>query len=326
MGGGGSLLDTIKAFLGIGADPRRGHDLRFGAPVGTVNAPYMQNVILAGLPGAADPRLSPRARLAATLLDRGPQGAAVRERLQRLRRQRDRAPLLVVLPGCATDCHHAFVARFALHDLRAFLPQEEGLHILSTLPWPGGASDVSAILETVRDRLKLPARYDQAAIERYLAEIPASICFSHVIDPEEWETDDGALVQGWVNYIQQHWPASTNFVIAFLCIQLPKPALRKPDMPMVAYLEKLRRNSTPEGRVIVTSDLEQIRSKHINEWIGAVCNLLQDSSLEADLISAPGRLFPDPAVYRPFQEVYEDLVQLLTEVKAFAAPEPMVVR
>ena len=309
-----------------GAAAGKGSDFSFGAPVQNVNAPINQYLIgsATGLATARDPMIS----LAPTLVNRGPQEAAVKERLRALRGRRGPVPpLLVVVPSRPADCPDLFVMRFAKYDLRYFTDEENGCRYLQRLCWPYWSQNVNDIFSNLCDQLGLAVdsnRSARDAMEESLARISQSLCFYHGITARDWEVDDGALIRDWIEYVCGAWPPCPQgkLVVAFLCVELPaQPSL-------AVYLAELRDRQLSTPRLLVAPDMELIRRRHIDEWIGKCCQLLGDDYLAADLQVAPHRLFAEPdRPERPLEEVYEQLVKILKDVRApAAANQPLVSR
>ena len=320
------LRRFIRRLLGTFAGPSTaGHALEFQNPVGTVNAPMAQNVWNIALPGAGDVQLSKEARLIPTLVNRGPQINAIKERIERLRAEPAAPPLLILLPGSASDLHDAFVIRFGLSALKAFCLPAEGSAFLGRLSWPTGARDVFAILRTVRDGLGLPTHFKQADLERWFATPPSSICFCHAIDIHDWNIDDGHLIREWVTYFHDHWPLGTpgRQLVAFLSVILPEGPVTGAKR-VYEFLDTLRIVSDFDLRILVTCRLEPICRKHIEEWVGEACRLLKDPYLAADLLSVAGILFSNQDARRPLADVYVELISHLRQIRALLSDSDIV--
>lgn len=260
----------------------------------------------------------------AKLLNREDQEIEIAQHLDRMRQKSGRLdPVLVVIPGCASDCHEDFVDRVGWYDLRPYC----ALPPRSADPgWRAQAADVFHLLHGLREQLDFLAARDIAALEDRLREVRQSICFSFRVDSADWRTN-GALVRDWVDYFCHQWPAPVRddiVVVSFLCVELPercgglarlldKLGQWKPGS-LAAYLGQLKARSASEPRLLVTSRLGPIRRKQVTDWIGKVRPHLPDPDQVDKLRDRCRGLFPQPNASRPFADVHREIRTILDEV------------
>jgi SEFIR domain len=262
----------------------------------------------------------------AKLLNREPQKIAIVQRLEAVRQRIGRfEPLLVVIPGCASDCHEHFVERVGWHDLRPYLSDSEQPPRYEPLVWRSQATDVFMLLLDLRERLGLIAKRDMRALEDHFRQVARSMCFSFTITAHDWRAN-GALVRSWIDYFCRSWPvpADDHLVVAFLCIGMPEKRgvlsswfsqlTQRSPSSLASYLNALKEQSVNEQRLLVTDPLEPIRRKHVMEWVGKVRYLLHDPDEVDELREMCRGLFPHPDATRSFEDVYRDIVDILVAI------------
>jgi len=213
----------------------------------------------------------------------------------------------VVMPGCEEDLHQGFVLRCALKEFRDRYPSDVSWKYLSRLRWPEGARDIGYILRTVGDAMGLPSSAGQDEIERYIANYPRHLCFSHFVEGEDWVSDNGALVRAWCEYFARGdlGIRAQRLVVAFLCVQLATERTSA-CQALEGFLNELRtRYSGPAGNILVTGPLSQVRKKDVDDWTGEAARYLEEEYLEGSLLEIPSRLFGDQQPRsRCFRDVY----------------------
>jgi hypothetical protein len=301
---------------GDAADDRAARDARwqqnYNAPVGTViNIETLQDA--AALGQFITGPVSDKELLAPTLIDRGFQIRALAERIEEVEAADEAASLLVVIPGCFADMHHALVQRCARIELAKAAANDAPWRDLRQLEWPEGASSIDPVLKEIRDRLSLSKRLRREEIESAVAGLDANLCFSHLITGPLWEQDDGALLRKWVEYFATGAlrPSPGHLLVNFLCLELADPrtaACRK----LEAYIGELMGTSGENGAtILVTRILNPIEQQHVVQWVSKASTFLGSDWVEADLIGLPYQLFGDDPAPRPFAAVFEPIREAL---------------
>jgi hypothetical protein len=295
---GGPLLSLIGRLLhrfGAGGG-RVDHNQNYRAPVGQVfNAERIEIHSELGIPLGFGRGISLKTELVLTFIDRYPQFEELAERLDVQPDRARRGALLVVLPGCNRDLHGGFVLRCACKEFLEHYTDDTSWTYLKRLRWPQGARDVGAVLRTVGEPMGLPLTADPGEIESRIFSSPNHLCFSHLVDGEDWEIDRGSLITKWVEYFagENLRGRAQRLIIAFLCVQLATERTSA-CRALETFLDGLRaRHADPAQAVLVTSPLRQIRQKDLEEWLGVAARYLEDELFEARLLEMPSQLFKD---------------------------------
>lgn len=292
----------------------------YRARVGTViNVENMNISTEVGIPfelGAK--RLSPKSELVLTFIDRSPQFFELSERLDVITSSRGRGPLLVLLRGCPHDLHGGFVLRCAFKEFVERYGSSGSWTYLKRLRWPQGASSIDAVLRSVGEGLGLPSGASVVEVLSYLKSTNQHVCFSHLVDYEDWAIDEGRLIRSWVEYFsgQSLMRDDGRLVVAFLCIQLGVERT-KACVALEEFLESMRvQNIDLHAPVLVSSPLKMIRQRDLEDWLGDAARYLKDDLLEVRLLEMPSKLFQDekPQYLRDVHaRVRESLIQNLAE-------------
>lgn len=297
--------------------PDEGKNQTYKGKVGTVNNAdtiHIHNEL--GRLGPIGGKISDRALLAPTLIDRGPQLNLLVERLDAMLEKGVTHPLLVIVPGCVDDLHQAFVVRCALIEFISEFGDVGDWKYLKRLTWPEGATSVDQILRDVRDRLGLPKAYRRRPdIEANIAKTGQHLCWCHVVDLDEWRQDDGALLKKWADYVMNGSikTAPDHFLIAFLCLVIDEEP--GPTSQMVErFIEEIRPAEEQESsRLLITPPLGAIRQKHLADWVGEASHYIGDDLLEAQLLALPNELYSDaPPERRRLADFYQHVAEALS--------------
>jgi hypothetical protein len=283
------------------------YEQTYNAPIGHVTNIDLGE-LAAFVPKGA--RLTERAWLAATLVDRSPQFEAIVGRIESMLDRSGGGKLLVVLRGIRPDVHHTLVLRCGRAHFGEHYDTQNGWSYLGRMPWPRGANSVQAILRKLAEALALPkAMRSQAAIEDELAKLPKSVCFSHYLDAEWWTEREQPLVLGWVNYVSDGWPKAPagRLVVAFLCLVSGTGT----NDPFASLLAELRRRAEAGGPILLTEPLDLITASDIDDWVSEVGRFLNLPAVEGLLLNAANELFSPTLQSLRLADIYTALVQKL---------------
>jgi hypothetical protein len=262
-------------------------------------------------------RLTQRAWLAPTLVDRQMQFEAIVDRMDAMVNSSGGGKLLIVLRGIRPDFHQSLVLRCGVTHFGEYYDQENGWAYLGRLAWPRGAGAVLSVLRKLGEALAFPkTARSQAEIEGELAKLRKSVCFSHYIDAAWWNEREQRLVLDWVDYLCHGWPTppAGRMVVAFLCLNSNIDGIDSFDS-LVAEL--LRRGKAAESSsVLVTEPLDLITVGDVDDWVSEVGRYLKLPSIEAMLLPAADGLFSSQRESLRFADVYKGLCQMLAAVLA----------
>lgn len=271
------------------------------------------------------------------LLNRGPQEAAIVERLETMARQhRDLEPLLVILPGCSGNCPGLFIERLSWHELQPWVGDERPP--VFELQWPPPTTDPFAVVRDLRNRLNLDPRSvtGMTALAEKLGGFPQSFCFHHVIDEDAWRADGGALVRRWIDCFCREWPKPPpgHLVVAFLCIELPetprgvtawlRAVMRAPPPALALFVEELRQRAESEPWLVVAPPMEPICRRDVMSWVGRIRDHVGDPVLIEEIRRSCLDLFAEPHRRYRFEDAYRHLYDCLKTL--MAADWPLVSR
>ena len=295
----------------------------FHGPISTVLTIENFSGELAGfLP--AGTKLTPRAWLAATLVDRQAQFEAIVDRIDAMAESSGGGKLLIVVPGIRPDVHQSLVLRCGLAHFDENYDQKNGWAYLGRVAWPRGAEGVMPILRKLGEALVFPKNVrNQAAIEDEFKKLPKSVCFSHHVSAASWDEQERRLVLDWVDYVCNRWPtpAVGRFVVAFLCLD----SGAQDEDPFEDLIVELRQKNRPGeiGSILVTKRLDLICATDVDDWVSEVGRYLRLPTLEATLLGAADDLFSGPDQRLRFAEVYKKLYAKLAQV---LSPGPIFTR
>jgi hypothetical protein len=288
----------------------------YHGPIRTVlNIDHFSGELAGFLP--AGTKLTPRAWLAATLVDRQPQFEAIVDRIDAMALSSGGGKLLIVVPGIRPDVHQSLVLRCGLAHFSENYDQENGWAYLGRVAWPRGAEGVLPILRKLGEALVFPKNArNQAAIEDEFAKLRQSVCFSHYLDAAWWNESEQRLVLDWVDYVCNGWPAPAvgRFVVAFLCLDSGADD-HDPFEDLIVELRRRNKAGAP-GSILVTKPLDLICATDVDDWVSEVGRYLKLPSVEATLLSATDELFSTPHQRLRFAEVYKGLYRRLAAVLA----------
>jgi hypothetical protein len=263
----------------------------------------------------AGTKLTPRAWLAPTLVDREPQFQAIVDHIDAMVASNGGGKLLIVVPGTRPDFHQSLVLRCGLAHFGEYYDQENGWAYLGRVAWPRGAESVLPILRKLGEALTFPKNArNQAAIEDEFKKLPQSVCFSHHLSAAGWNDDEQRLVLDWVDYVCNGWPAPAvgRLVVAFLCLD---SGAHDHDPFEDLIVELRRRNKAgAAGSILVTKRLDLICADDVDDWVSEVGRYLKLPSVEATLLGTSDDLFSVPDQRLRFAEVYKRLYQRLADV------------
>jgi hypothetical protein len=282
----------------------------YHGPIGNVVNVDFSGELAGFLPTRA--RLTQRAWLAATLVNRQPQFEAIVDRIDDLVERSGGGKLLIVVRGIRPDVHQSLVLRCGLAHFGEYYDQENGWAYLGRIGWPRGAAAVLSVLRKLADALALPRGVrDQSAIERELASVRKSVCFSHYLDADWWTEREQPLVLDWVDYVCQRWPAPPvgRLVIAFLCLA-SGTGTSDPFVTLVAELRR-RAGADRSGSVLVTEPLDLISASDVDDWVSEAARYLKLPALEGMLLTTSDGLFSPTRQPRRFADVYKGLCETL---------------
>jgi hypothetical protein len=256
-------------------------------------------------------KLTPRAWLAPTLVDRQPQLGAIVDRIDSMMTAQGGGKLLIVVPGTRPDFHQSLVLRCGLAYFSENYDQQNGWAYLGRVAWPRGAQTILPILRKISEALALPksARL-QDTIEDHFKKLQQSVCFSHYIDASWWNDREQQLVLNWVDYVCNNWPAPAvgRFIVGFLCLDSGTNG-GDPFRNLVAQLQA-RANSS----ILITDPLGFVFPTDVDDWVSEVGRYLKLPSVEAMLLGVSDELFVPPKERLRFAEVYGKLYERLAGI------------
>jgi hypothetical protein len=284
------------------------YEQTYNAPIGNV-INIDTGELVAFVPTGA--RLTERAWLAATLVNRSPQFEAIVDRIDVMLDKSGGGKLLIVLRGIRPDFHHSLVLRCGRAHFGEYYDTQNGWSYLGRMPWPRGAHSVQSILRKLAEALAFPKMMrSQVAIEGELAKLPKSICFSHYLDAEWWTEREQPLVLDWVNYVSNIWPEPPmgRLVVAFLCLDSGTGA----NDPFASLLAELGRRAGTGGPILLTKPLDLITASDVDDWVSEVGRFLNLPAVEGLLLSVANELFSPGVKHLRLADVHTALVQKLT--------------
>jgi len=267
----------------------------FKAAVGQVmNAEQMvfNNYELGAGAATGGGQLSEREERVITFIDRTPQSRELSDRLSGLRNEEPYA-LLVILPGCSKDLHGGFVLRWAYKELEARYGTEPPWRYLKRLRWPQGGKSSHDVIGSIAEGLSLKIGVELSEVETYISKSAAHLCFSHVVEGDDWQIDNGQLIQHWVEYFAEARLTRPNQrnVIAFLCVHL-RVERTSSCLALEKFVEGLRQKySDDKAKVLVTKPLEKIKQRDLEDWLGEAGRYLRDDLIESRLLGLPAEVF-----------------------------------
>ena len=268
-----------------------------------------------GLHAAAATHLPQKVTIVATLINRDPQYEALIGFLEeRLASTECRRPALIVMQGRDAELHRAFVLRCEQLDLPELLGSGETCDPIGRVRWPESSSRLDSILRSLNEPFRLRRLAPRAELEAKLRELPQSVCFSHHVDAARWDEGTARLIDQWIDFVRNDWPELPpgRLAVAFLCIELPAEA-SVASAAARDYVQALSRRYAADPCVLITSELQPIRPKHIGDWIADARRHLGDEWDETVIVDAPRRLFAEGQQARPLAELFHDLLELLRE-------------
>jgi hypothetical protein len=255
-------------------------------------------------------RLTERAWLAATLVDRSPQFEAIIDRIELMVDKSGGGKLLIVLRGTRPDVHQSLVLRCGRAHFGEYYDTQNGWDYLGRISWPRGAQSVQSILRRLAEALAFPkAARSQVAMEGELAKLPKSVCFSHYLDAEWWTEREQPLVLDWVNYVSDSWPAppAGRLVVAFLCLDSGTGS----SDPFTSLLAELQHRAGAGRPILVTEPLDLITASDVDDWVSEVGRFLKLPSIEGPLLNAANELFSPTLQRLRLADIYTALFQKL---------------
>src|SRR5262249_44525016 len=126
----------------------------YNAPIRDVYNIDLNGELTGFLP--AGDKLTPRAWLAATLVDRQSQFEAIVDRIDAMVERGGGGKLLIVLPGVRLDIHQGLVLRCGLAHFDEHYDQANGWTYLGRVAWPRGSQSVLPILRKLAEALAFP--------------------------------------------------------------------------------------------------------------------------------------------------------------------------
>lgn len=259
-------------------------------------------------------KLTPRAWLAPTLVNREPQVEAIVRRIDAIKKKNGCGKLLIVVPGTRPDLHQGLVLRCGLAHFVEYYDQS-GWDYLGRVPWPRKARAVLPILKKIGEALSFPkdAR-DQPTIEDKFTRLPKSVCFSHYLDAAWWNEHEQGLVLDWVDYLCNAWPvpALGRFVVAFLCLD-SGASDQEPFKDLITELNK-RNQGGETGSILITERLDLVCSADVDDWVSEVGRYLKLPAVEAMLLNIADELFSVPGQLLHFEVVYKGLCAKLAAI------------
>jgi hypothetical protein len=255
-------------------------------------------------------RLTERALLAATLLNRSSQFEAIVDRIESMVDKNGGGKLLIVLRGLRTDIHQSLVLRCGRAHFGENYDQKNGWSYLGRMTWPRGAPSVQSILRKLAQELAFPpAMRSQAAIEAQLKKLPKSICFSHYLEADWWTESDESLVLDWVDYVSDTWPEPPRgrLVIGFLCLNSGTIANDRFNN----LLEGFRQRAVVGRPILLTEPLDLIAASDVDDWVSEVGRFLKLSVIEGPLLNVANEIFSPTYQRLRLADVYTPLLQRL---------------
>jgi hypothetical protein len=310
------LAGETAALAGIGPPPRRAVAGREAviAAVGEVDAD-LDSEMLDFLPPYA--RLPRNIHLALTRVDRDEERQLVGDSMDGLARLRTKNAMLVIPRGVRLDCHPSFVIRCAYVECQEILGQQSDIQYLGRVPWDPKAKSLLPVLRGIAEAMKFPpsCRSEDQILAR-LETHGRSICFSHYVDPSQWDSQASQLAAEWIEFLATKWPATGPgcITVAFLCLNFGESAGRvrrlvsRPYRAFANFADRLSVHRDRHGELIVLpEEFGLVRRHHAEDWRARVARELRLPELERVFAEAIDEMFPRDGVQRRYGEVYRTL-------------------